>query len=76
MDPLSITASIIAVLTLSAEVVKYLNDAKEASSDSTRILVRQHYRHWLEAMSLMGKISEAIITITNMTVMANVVIYF
>lgn len=39
MDPLSITASIIAVITLSAEVVNYVNYAKEASSDCNRIQV-------------------------------------
>lgn len=33
MDPLSVTASIIAVLQLSAKVLSYLNDVKDASKD-------------------------------------------
>jgi hypothetical protein len=33
MDPLSVTASIIAVLQLSAKVLNYLNDVKDASKD-------------------------------------------
>ena len=33
MDPLSVTASIIAVLQLSAKVLAYLNDFKDASKD-------------------------------------------
>lgn len=33
MDPLSVTASIIAVLQLSAKVLSYLNDVKDASND-------------------------------------------
>jgi hypothetical protein len=33
MDPLSVTASIIAVLQLSAKVLAYLNDVKDASKD-------------------------------------------
>lgn len=33
MDPLSVTASIIAVLQLSAKVLGYLNDVKDASED-------------------------------------------
>lgn len=35
-------------------------------------LLLQHFLHWLEAMSLMGKVSEAIIAIANMTAMINV----
>ena len=38
MDPLSLPASIIAVLTLSATVVKYLNDIKEAKEERQSIL--------------------------------------
>ena len=34
--------------------------------------LRQHYLHWLEAMSLMGKVSEAIILITHLATMINV----
>lgn len=37
-DPLSISASIIAVLQLTGTVVQYLNDAKGASEDRQRIL--------------------------------------
>ena len=33
MDPLSVTASVIAVLQLSAKVLVYLNDVKDASKD-------------------------------------------
>jgi hypothetical protein len=36
MDPLSITASIIAVLQLSGKVLEYLNDVKDASKDRTQ----------------------------------------
>ena len=39
MDPLSLTASIIAVLQLSGTVISYLNDVKEASKDSYSILL-------------------------------------
>ena len=34
--------------------------------------LQQHFLHWLEAMSLMGRISEAIIAIMNMAAMVNV----
>jgi hypothetical protein len=37
-DPLSVTASIIAVLQLAGTVVGYLNDAKDAGGDRKRIL--------------------------------------
>lgn len=37
-DPLSTSASIIAVLQLTGTVVQYLNDAKGASEDRQRIL--------------------------------------
>lgn len=36
MDPLSLTASIIAVLQLTTEVIKYLNDVKDAPKDRAR----------------------------------------
>ena len=38
MDPLSLSASIIAVLTLSATVVQYLNNVKAATEDRQSIL--------------------------------------
>ncbi|KAH7156643.1 hypothetical protein EDB81DRAFT_867642 [Dactylonectria macrodidyma] len=38
-DPLSITASIVAVLQLTGTVVTYLNDVKEASKDRNQILL-------------------------------------
>ena len=37
MDPLSLSASIIAVLTLSSTVLKYLNDVKDATDDRQSI---------------------------------------
>ncbi len=39
MDPLSVTASIIAVLQLSASVLGYLNDVKDAPKDRERCAV-------------------------------------
>ncbi|USP76308.1 Arp Ankyrin repeat protein [Curvularia clavata] len=39
MDPLSVTASIIAVLQLSAKVLEYLNDVKDASKDRVKCAV-------------------------------------
>lgn len=39
MDPLSITASIAALLKLSTEILKYLNDVKDASKDSTHCVM-------------------------------------
>lgn len=39
MDPLSATASIIAVLQLSAKVLAYLNDVKEASKDRVQCTI-------------------------------------
>jgi hypothetical protein len=36
MDPLSVTANIIAILQLTEKVVKYLGDAKDASTDRSR----------------------------------------
>jgi hypothetical protein len=37
-DPLSISASIIAVLQLSGTIIEYLNDVKGASEDRYRLL--------------------------------------
>ncbi|KAH7111796.1 hypothetical protein B0J11DRAFT_190031 [Dendryphion nanum] len=39
MDPLSVTASIIAILQLSAKVLAYLNDVRDASKDCTQCVV-------------------------------------
>ena len=39
MDPLSVTASIIAVLQLSTEVLRYLNDVKDASKDRAQCAI-------------------------------------
>lgn len=39
MDPLSVTASIIAVLQLSSKVLGYLNDVKDASKDRAKCAV-------------------------------------
>lgn len=39
MDPLSVTASIIAVLQLSAKVLEYLNNVKDAPKDRTQCAV-------------------------------------
>jgi hypothetical protein len=36
MDPLSVTASIIAIIQLSTKALGYLNDVKDASEDRTR----------------------------------------
>ena len=33
MDPLSVTASIIAILQLTSKVIEYLNDVKDAPKD-------------------------------------------
>ena len=38
--------------------------------------LQQHFLHWVEAMSLIGKISEAIIAITNMAAMVDVCNHF
>jgi hypothetical protein len=38
MDPLSITASIIAVLQLTSEVIKYLDDAKDAPKERAQLV--------------------------------------
>ncbi|RYP10462.1 hypothetical protein DL764_000645 [Monosporascus ibericus] len=39
MDPLSVTASIIAVLQLTSKVIEYLNDVKDASKDRARCAI-------------------------------------
>jgi len=45
MDPLSIAASIIAVLQLSAKVLGYLNDVKDASKDHSKCAVEASNVH-------------------------------
>jgi hypothetical protein len=40
MDPLSVTASIIAVLQLSGKVLEYLNNVKDASKDRTQYALK------------------------------------
>jgi hypothetical protein len=47
MDPLSVTASIIAVLQLSVKVLSYLNDVKDASKDRTECAVETSSLHSL-----------------------------
>jgi hypothetical protein len=47
MDPLSVTASIIAVLQLSAKVLGYLNDVKDASKDRVKCAVEASNLHSL-----------------------------
>jgi hypothetical protein len=47
MDPLSVTASIIAVLQLSTEVLGYLNDVKDASKDRAKCAVEASNVHSL-----------------------------
>ena len=47
MDPLSATASIIAILQLSAKVLTYLNDVKEASKDRVRCEIEVSNLHSL-----------------------------
>jgi hypothetical protein len=39
MDPLSVTASIIAILQLTTEVIKYFNDVKDAPKDRARFAI-------------------------------------
>jgi hypothetical protein len=39
MDPLSVTASIVAILQLTTEVIKYLNDVKDAPKDRARLAI-------------------------------------
>jgi hypothetical protein len=45
MDPLSVTASIIAVLQLSAKVLGYLNDVKDASKDRVKCAIEASNAH-------------------------------
>ncbi|KAI2475016.1 hypothetical protein Ptr902_13559 [Pyrenophora tritici-repentis] len=45
MDPLSVTASIIAILQLSAKVLSYLNDVKDASKDRVACAVEASNLH-------------------------------
>jgi hypothetical protein len=47
MDPLSVTASIIAILQLSSKVIGYLNDVKEASKDRARCAIEATNLHSL-----------------------------
>jgi hypothetical protein len=47
MDPLSVVASIIAVLQLSAKVLGYLNDVKDASKDRAKCAVEASNVHSL-----------------------------
>lgn len=47
MDPLSVTASIIAVLQLSAEVLRYLSDVKDAPKDRAKCGVEAANAHSL-----------------------------
>jgi hypothetical protein len=47
MDPLSITASIIAILKLSGEVLTYINDVEDASQDRARCAIEASNLHSL-----------------------------
>jgi hypothetical protein len=47
MDPLSVTASIIAILQLSGKVLTYLNDVKDASQDRARCAIEASNLHSL-----------------------------
>jgi hypothetical protein len=47
MDPLSVTASIIAILQLSGKVLMYLNDVKDASKDRARCAIEVSNLHSL-----------------------------
>jgi hypothetical protein len=47
MDPLSATASIIAILQLSGKVLSYLNDVKDASKDRARCAIEASNLHSL-----------------------------
>lgn len=47
MDPLSITAGIIAILQLSSKVIGYFNDAKNASKDRAKCAVEASNLHSL-----------------------------
>jgi hypothetical protein len=45
MDPLSVTASIISILQLSAKVLAYLNDVKDASKDRAQCAIEASNLH-------------------------------
>lgn len=47
MDPLSLTAGIIAILQLSGKVLTYLNDVKDASQDRARCAIEASSLHSL-----------------------------
>jgi hypothetical protein len=47
MDPLSVTASIIAILQLSNKVIGYLNDVKDASKDRAKCAIEASNLHSL-----------------------------
>jgi hypothetical protein len=47
MDPLSVTASIVAILQLSNKVIGYLNDVKDASKDRARCAIEASNLHSL-----------------------------
>ena len=47
MDPLSVIASIIAVLQLSAKVLSYLNDVNDASKDRAQCAIKASNLHSL-----------------------------
>lgn len=47
MDPLSLTASIIAILQLTSTVINYLNDVKNASKDLARCATEASNVYWL-----------------------------
>lgn len=57
MDPLSVTASILTVLQLSAKVLVYLSDVKNASKDRTRCDIEISNLH-----SLLSKLRDRIRT--------------
>ncbi|KAF1939396.1 hypothetical protein EJ02DRAFT_295374, partial [Clathrospora elynae] len=47
MDPLSVTASVIAILQLSAKVLLYLNDVQDASKDRAQCAIEASNLHSL-----------------------------
>lgn len=58
MDPLSVTASIIAVLQLSAKVLEYLNGVKDASKDRAKCAIEASNVHSL-LMNLRFRLEES-----------------
>lgn len=40
MDPLSVTASVIAILQVTSEVINYLNDIKNAPKDCRKCVIK------------------------------------